>query len=230
LNAFGHNPGVNETTAETTEETPAEPGPAPAPQADPAACAARLKERFPALFAGAPKPLKLRIQADIHERAPGEFTKQDLSAFFRRYTTSTSYLIALTKAPNRFDLDGQPAGELSDEHRRGAAEELARRRANRQAREQLEAQQRRNRAGLLYDYERTTLTTANFCVLKGVAVDELDGLLALAREERAAAPPAHVPPHAGRPPRPGGPAPRDARGAPRDGAPRGPGRRGPRGA
>ena len=45
----------------------------------PAACAQQLAERFPALFAGKPKPLKLRIQADIQERAPGVFTKQALS-------------------------------------------------------------------------------------------------------------------------------------------------------
>jgi sRNA-binding protein len=173
------------------------PGATAAAKPDPAAVGERLRQRFPALFAGPAKPLKLRIQADIQEQAPGEFTKQDLSAFFRRHTTSTSYLIAITKAATRFGLDGQAAGELSDEHRQVAAEELARRRANRQAREQLEAQQRRNRAGLLHDFERTTLTTANFCALKGVAVEELDGLLALAREEARSAPPPRQPPRRG---------------------------------
>ena len=164
---------------------------------DAAVCAERLKQRFPALFGGAPKPLKLRIQSDIQEQAPGEFTKQDLTAFLRRYTTSTSYLVAITKAATRFGLDGEPAGELSEEHRRVAVEELARRRANRQARERLEDEQRRNRAGLLHDFERTTLTAANFCALKGLPVEQLDGLLAIAREERANPPP--------RPARPGGP-------------------------
>jgi ProP effector len=189
---------MNETT--TPEPTPpATPTPAPA-RPDGAACGERLKQRFPALFAGAPKPLKLRIQSDIQEQAPGEFTKQDLSAFLRRYTTSTSYLVAITKAGTRFGLDGEPAGELSDEHRRIAAEELTRRRANRQAREQIEEQQRRNRAGLLHDFERTTLTAANFCALKGIAVEELDGLLAMAREERTQAPPRPAP---GRPHPPG---------------------------
>lgn len=170
--------------------------PTPAPPAPPAAdaasrpdTAARLKQRFPALFTGAPKPIKLRIQVDIQEQAPGEFTKQDLSAFFRRYTMSHGYLLAVSRGTQRFGLDGSPAGELSEEHRRLAAEELARRRDNRQAREQLELQQRRNRATLLHDFERTTLTPANFCALKGIAVEELDGLLAIAREEARQAPP-----------------------------------------
>lgn len=150
-----------------------------------AACASELKQRFPALFSGAVKPLKLRIQVDIQERAPGVFTKNALSAFFRRHTGSTSYLIAVSKAPHRIDLDGQPAGEVSAEHRQIALDELARRRANNDARRELEEQQRFNRAGLLRDFEITTLTRANFCVLKGVAEDELDGLLEIARAEAA---------------------------------------------
>jgi ProP effector len=168
---------------------------APAPMAaepSPAAVAQQLKQLFPALFSGAPKPIKLRIQIDIQARAPGLFTKQALSAFFRRHTGSTSYLLAVANGTQRFDLDGQPQGDISDEHRQVAATELARRRANHlatqnasRAEADLKEQQRRNRAGLLHDYERTTLTRANFCVLKGVAEPELDGLLAIAREEAA---------------------------------------------
>ena len=151
----------------------------------PADCALRLKQLFPALFVGAPKPLKLRIQVDIQERAPVTFTKQALSAFFRRYTGSTSYLQAVANGRQRFDLDGQPCGEIADEHRQAARDELVRRRANHEERRALEDQQRRNRAGLLHDYERTTLTRANFCALKQVAEEELDGLLAIARDEAA---------------------------------------------
>lgn len=161
--------------------------------------AAELKALFPALFTGRPKPVKLRIQADIQERAPGRFSKAQLSAFLRRHTGSTGYLIALTQAKTRFDLDGQPAGELTEEHLNAAKEELARRRGlqqERQAAEQeqqaLAVQQRRNRAQLLWDFERTTLTEGNFCVLKGVVPEELPGLLEIARKERAEAPPAPV--------------------------------------
>jgi ProP effector len=154
----------------------------------PAACAAQLKQLFPALFAGAAKPVKLRIQADIQERAPGVFTKQVLSAFLRRHTGSHAYLMALTTAALRVDLDGQPAGEISEEHRKVAAEELARRRGNHQAKAELEQQQRRNRATLLRDFQTTTLTPANFCALKGVPVEELDHLLDIARQEAKEAP------------------------------------------
>ncbi len=180
----------------------------------PADCAQQLKQLFPALFAGPAKPLKLRIQLDIQQRAPGTFSKQALSAFFRRHTGSTSYLIAVSKAAHRIDLDGQPAGELSDEHRQVALAELARRRTNQQSRQDLEEQQRRNRAGLLHDFQTTTLTRENFCVLKGVALAELDGLLEIARteaQERARQAP---------PPRPPGPSQRPRRSGPPGGAPR----------
>lgn len=155
-----------------------------------AATGARLAELFPALFKGPAKPFKLRIQVDIQERAPGVFSKQALSAYFRRQTGTTSYLMAVSKGKQRFDLDGQPAGELSDEHRQLATDELTRRRANvnakreaEGAKRELEEQQRRNRAALLRDFETTKLTTANFCALKGLPVEALDGLLALARED-----------------------------------------------
>jgi sRNA-binding protein len=180
------------------EPAPAEATAAPATPAAPVAdAAAELKTLFPALFTGKPKPVKLRIQADIQERAPGKFSKAQLSAFLRRHTGSTGYLIALTQAKTRFDLDGNPAGEISEEHLVAAREELARRKGlqqerlqQEQERHQLEAQQRRNRGQLLWDFERTTLTEANFCVLKGLKPEELPGLLEIARKERAEAPPA----------------------------------------
>lgn len=170
-------------------ETPApEEGAAAAAELSPAECAAKLRELFPALFSGTPKPIKLRIQTDIQQRAPGLFTKRALSGFLRRHTGSHSYLIALTRATQRFDLDGSPAGELSDEHRQAAAEELARRRANRAQREAAEEDQRRNRAALLRAFETTTLTPANFCALKGIEPEQLEALLAQAREEASQRP------------------------------------------
>lgn len=148
----------------------------------PAAVMQQLKTLFPALF-GTAKPLKLRIQADIQERAPGQFTKQQLSAALRRLTGSTSYLIALSKATHRYDLDGAAAGELAEEHRQAAVAELARRRGLQQERREQELQQRRQRAGVLRDFQATTLTRGNFCALKGIPEAELDALLDLARQE-----------------------------------------------
>lgn len=191
--------------------------PAAAPPAmSPAACSAQLKVLFPALFTGVAKPLKLRIQADIQARVPGLFTKPLLSVVLRRYTGSHSYLVALTQATHRFDLDGAPAGELSAEHKQAAMDELTLRRTTqrdaqrevqkaaqkaaqndnqrklqqdqREAQQQqaLEEQKRRNRATLLRDFENTTLTPANFSVLKGITVEAMEGYLATARQEAQA--------------------------------------------
>jgi sRNA-binding protein len=191
------------------EEAAAPDAAAPAGPADlsPAECSARLAELFPALFRlQQPKPLKLRIQADIQTRAPGVFTRKSLSAFLHRYTTGTPYLVALTRETHRHDLDGQPAGELAAEHREAATTELARRRAivearraaenaarreaEAAARQQRDADQqgRRERAQLLRAFETSTLTRANFCALKGLADSELDTLLAQARQEAAERP------------------------------------------
>lgn len=162
-----------------------------AQQAQQAACAEQLKALFPALFTGAPKPVKLRIQADIQERAPGQFTKQQLSAFLRRHTGSTAYLNAVIKSPHRFDLDGNEAGEITAEHKQVARDELNRRRTKHQERQAQEETAQRQRFELLRAYETTTLTRANFCALKGLAEDQLDAVLAQAREEakeRAARP------------------------------------------
>ncbi|MFD2450359.1 ProQ/FINO family protein [Ideonella paludis] len=188
-----------------TEGTAAAPAAAGTPGMTAADCAQELKQRFPALFGGSPKPLKLKIQADIQERAPGVFTKAALSAFFRRFTGSTSYLIALTRARQRFDLDGQPAGELAQEHRDAAEQELARRRNITQERRAAEEEQRQQRQRLLRDFERTTLTLANFCALKGLTPEALEETLAQARVEAvemAAARPAFAPKASAAPARP----------------------------
>lgn len=171
------------------------------PELSPAACGARLAGLFPALFAQRPQPLKLRIQADIQQRAPGTFTRKTLSAFLHRHTTTNAYLTALTQAPQRVDLDGAPAGDIADEHRLAAVQELARRRglheerragenaarraAEAQARQAHAAQdqQRRDRAALLRAFETSTLTRANFCALKGLAEADLEAQLVQARAE-----------------------------------------------
>jgi sRNA-binding protein len=182
--------------------TPLPPPAAPEEQPRQTDCAEQLRQHFPALFGGGFKPLKLHIQADIQQRAPGVFTKQALTGFLRRHTGSTGYLIALTRSSHRYDLDGQPAGEVSETHRQAATEELARRRAQQQAKREQVEEGRRMRASLLRDFERTTLTPANFCALKGIDPQALDALLANARRERDERPREAPTPRlgAGRPP------------------------------
>ena len=120
-----------EPVAATAPSEPGEPAPAAVPEMSAAVCAARLAELFPALFGadGPPRPVKLRVHADVQQRAPGVFTRRVLSTFLARYTTTSAYLRGLVESPHRFDLGGQPAGEIADEHRQAAREELARRRA-----------------------------------------------------------------------------------------------------
>lgn len=121
-------PGADATSKPSAEATPAAAGPA-RPEPTLAETAAALAERFPALFApGQPRPIKLRIQADIQARTQGAFTRKQLSIFLHRHTTSTPYLRALVASPQRFDLDGQPAGDVAAEHVQAAKEELERRR------------------------------------------------------------------------------------------------------
>lgn len=212
--------GASGDTPAAEESQPAGQAGRPAPEdAGP-----QLKKLYPALFSNPPKPLKLRIQADIQARSPGQFTKPQLSAFLRRYTGSHAYLNALVKATHRFDLDGNPGDELSDEHRNAAVEELARRRANTQARMALEHEQRANRATLLKEFEANTLPAAEFAASKGIAEAELEPLIARARKEAAEPPPAPASnrdrrgPQQRRGPRPDGPrgarSPRDAQAAP----------------
>lgn len=123
------------TLGTPTEALPAAPAaagaPTPRPEPSLADTARLLAEHFPALFsAGATKPIKLRIQADINRRAPGVFTKKALSVFLQRHTTRTAYLRALVaEGATRIDLDGQPVGEIAAEHRDAAGVELERRRA-----------------------------------------------------------------------------------------------------
>ena len=181
------------TEAATEEATGSESAPkAPAiPDLSPAACAALLAERFPALFGvGRALPIKLRIQADIQQRAPGVFNKKSLSIFLHRHTTSTAYIKALVNSPQRIDLDGQPAGDIAQEHKDAGITELQRRLAIVQARRVAERDaQRAPRRGP----QATPATPA-------------DALAPATTDGDAAAPTADSrpprPPRADRPPRP----------------------------
>ncbi|MBV1774260.1 ProQ/FinO family protein [Burkholderiaceae bacterium DAT-1] len=80
-----------------------------------------LIEAFPVFRDGL--PLALGIHKQIIERMP-EVDVPALRKTLHAYTSSTRYLKATVKAEQRFDLDGQPAGELTQEHRDVAATTL----------------------------------------------------------------------------------------------------------
>jgi ProP effector len=146
-------------------------------------CAALLREHFPALFDGPAKPLKLRIQADINERQPGVFPKQALSAFLRRHTMSDAYLKAMGQSQHRFDLDGQPAGEVSEEHRKIALATLEERRSRQQAaRAAVRDQQRDAQRDAQREAERAARREAQRAEKKAAAVAERSFRAALLRD------------------------------------------------
>jgi len=94
------------------------------------------------------KPLALRIDANILERFP-QFERKTLRAALRMHTASTRYLKAVERSTERFDFDGNVAGEVTEEQRKHAATTLKERFAavakqQRAKREAEEAERRRN--------------------------------------------------------------------------------------
>lgn len=95
--------------------------PAAKPALEPRALLQKLQELSPT-FRDC-KPLALRIDASIHERHP-EFERKSLRAALRMHTASTRYLKAVERGGARFDLDGNPAGEVTEEQRSHAGATL----------------------------------------------------------------------------------------------------------
>lgn len=68
-------------------------------------------------------PLAVGIHKTIRERMP-EIDAAGLRGALRAHTASTRYLKALTHGAQRFDLDGNAAGEISAEQKQQAMEML----------------------------------------------------------------------------------------------------------
>ena len=62
------------------------------------------------------EPLAIGIDKSLFERVP-DLPRKHLRTALRTHTASTRYLKAVVRSPHRFDLDGQPAGEISEEQR-----------------------------------------------------------------------------------------------------------------
>ena len=93
------------------------------------------------------RPLALRIDKAVMARFP-DVDKKVVRAAMRLHTGSTRYLKALEKATHRYDFDGNPDAELTDEHRTHAAQTLKERfaEAAKRKREQQKAEAERRRA------------------------------------------------------------------------------------
>lgn len=68
-------------------------------------------------------PLAIGIDKQVFAQMP-EVSKKSLRLAMRSHTISTRYLKEMEKANTRFNLDGTPAGEVTDENRKHAAESL----------------------------------------------------------------------------------------------------------
>ncbi len=93
------------------------------------------------------RPVALRIDKSIAERFP-QFSRKLIRTAMRMHTASTRYLKSVEKGETRFDLDGNEAGEVTEEHREHAAEKLKARfaeqaRRKREQRKEAEAEQRK---------------------------------------------------------------------------------------
>jgi ProP effector len=107
-----------------------------------------LQEKYP-VFGGF-KPLAIGIDRQLRMREAG-LDRKTLRLALGMHTHSFRYLKSMEKAGLRFNLDGSPAGEVPEEHRRHAADilrerarkEAERREAERAAREAAAAERQR---------------------------------------------------------------------------------------
>ena len=122
------------TTAETTAAAPQDK-PAEKP-ADTRALLKTLQERFE-VFRNF-SPLAIGIDKQVFEKLP-ELSKKSLRLAMRSHTISTRYLKEMEKGTVRLNLDGSPAGEVTDENRQHASEQL-KERFKKQAEQRREAE------------------------------------------------------------------------------------------
>ncbi|KNC94354.1 RNA chaperone ProQ [Trabulsiella odontotermitis] len=98
---------------------------------------AYLAERFPHCFSaeGEARPLKIGIFQDLVERVEGDMnlSKTQLRSALRLYTSSWRYLYGIKPGATRVDLDGNPCGELDEQHVSHARQQLEEAKARVQA-------------------------------------------------------------------------------------------------
>lgn len=110
-----------------------------------------LAERFPLCFSaeGEARPLKIGIFQDVVMRLQGEETlsKTQLRSALRLYTSSWRYLYGVKIGAQRVDLDGNPCGELEQQHVDHARQQLAEAKARVQAQRAEKNAKKREAAG-----------------------------------------------------------------------------------
>ena len=90
---------------------------------------AYLAEKFPRCFSieGEAKPLKIGLFQDLSEALKDDerVSKTQLRQALRQYTSNWRYLHGCRAGAVRVDLNGNPAGELEQEHAEHAVKQLA---------------------------------------------------------------------------------------------------------
>lgn len=109
-----------------------------------------LAERFPLCFTteGDTRPLKIGIFQDVVTRVSeiDSVSKTQLRSALRLYTSSWRYLYGIKLGTQRVDLDGNPCGELEQQHVDHARKQLEEAKARVQA-QRAEQQAKRRAAG-----------------------------------------------------------------------------------
>jgi sRNA-binding protein len=72
---------------------------------------------------GRPRPLKLRIDADMRARFPGAEPAK-VSRWLKLWATRANYIKGVAQGAVRFDLDNNPAGTVSDSERDHALKQI----------------------------------------------------------------------------------------------------------
>ena len=103
---------------------------------DPRALLKELQARFD-VFRNF-SPLAIGIDKQVFAKLP-ELSKKSLRLAMRSHTISTRYLKEMEKGTVRLNLDGSPAGEVTDENRQHASEQL-KERFKKQAEQRREAE------------------------------------------------------------------------------------------
>ncbi|SLM63411.1 MULTISPECIES: RNA chaperone ProQ [Dickeya] len=111
---------------------------------------AYLAERFPLCFTieGEARPLKIGIFQDLVNRVSESehVSKTQLRSALRLYTSSWRYLYGIKLGAQRVDLDGNPCGELEQQHVEHARKQLEEAKARVQA-QRAEQQAKRRESG-----------------------------------------------------------------------------------
>lgn len=83
-----------------------------------------LRESWPLLFAQEPlKPMKTGIMQDLitdAEKRHIDFPGLEIGKALKRYTRTIPYQMALANGSQRYGIDGQPNGVVTEEQRRMA--------------------------------------------------------------------------------------------------------------